>query len=138
MDPLTDDEICQCFELLEKIDGDNATIDNGYGVTLYLSNLDVLKNNVRGRLSGASDSHINAIRQILAAYAPYRFNFTTMTAGSAGSTSGITDDPAAAKDGLRKLLQTYIPEFTEAQARAMSMRATSATGGNAVGVRGRI
>lgn len=136
VNPLTEDEINQCFEILQVINADSAEVHNGFGITLYISNLDVLMNQVRARLTALSDSKVCAIRAILCSYAPYRFNFTTIEGGSAGSTSGISDNPAVARAGLKVILQSYIPDFHIAEAKARNLN-TQSTPSAAVPILGR-
>jgi hypothetical protein len=107
--PLSDAEKLSCFEILEGFWADTATIHNGFGVQLTLTQLDTLKNDISTRLAALDAASVIKVQAIVSEWDNVKFAAMDLQAGTTGGVTGVNLDFAKVQARLRFLLQTYVP-----------------------------
>ena len=112
-------ERASCFEIVSGYwAGATATITNGYGITMELSDLDILTANINTRLNDI-DSDATALAKVQALVAKWDAVATDdidMQAGSIGDVNGVSYSSAKARDRIRDVMHTYLPVIHMVQA----------------------
>lgn len=106
---LSNAEKLSCFEILEGFWADTATIHNGFGVQLTLTQLDTLKNDISTRLSNLDADAVLKVQGIVAEWDGIKFAAMDLQAGTTGGVTGVNLDFAKVQARMRFLLQTYVP-----------------------------
>lgn len=108
--PLSAAEKLSCYEMLEAFWSDTATLHNGMGgVTLTLTQLDTLKDDIETRLDNLDADAVVKVQAIVTRWDRIKFSTVEMDAGETGGVSGIKLSLEKQQARLRKLLNTYVP-----------------------------
>ena len=107
--PLTDAEKLSCFEILEAFWADTATIHNGYGTVLTLSDIDRLKSDITTRLGNLDAASLVKVSALVVEWDALGTAPVLVEAGSSGNTSGVSYNIDQHRANIRKRLHTYVP-----------------------------
>lgn len=112
-DELTSAERASCFECVSGFwAGATATVTNGYGVMLSISDLATLTNDINSRLDAiALDATARAkIKALVVRWDVIAGQFFEFS-GNIGDVSGVTTSSEKMKDAIRAQMETYLHVF---------------------------
>ncbi len=108
---LTPAQRSSCFEMLSAFwNGATATVTNGFGITLSLSDLNVLTTDINTRLDTV-DADVTASAKVIDLVTKWDCVSTVEVEldGSVGDVSGVKYSSSAARERLLKQLHVYVP-----------------------------
>lgn len=130
---LSDAEKLSCFEILEAYWDTTATITNGFGVELTLTQLDTLKNDISARLTALDTASLVKVSALVVEWDACRLDTLRLEQGTTGGVNGVFMDSEKQQARIRKLLHTYVPVMHMVE--AMKVReGPTGSGGISVGV----
>lgn len=88
---------------------DKATIHNGFGVTLTLTEMDRLRDQLDAYLTGVTSAVETKIAALVVAWDAVRLCTGKMEGGSIGDISGMSDSFEDKRANIRGLMQVYVP-----------------------------
>lgn len=88
---------------------DSATIHNGFGVTLTLSQMDTLRDQLDAHLAGVTTAVETKIAALVVAWDAIRLCTGKMESGAIGDLSGMSDSFEDKRAHFRSLMQVYVP-----------------------------
>lgn len=113
---LTDAQKLSVYECLGVTHGagggtneNSATIHNGFGVTLTLSEMDRLRDQLDAHLAGITSAVETKIAALVVAWDAVRLCTGKMEAGTIGDISGMSDSFEDKRANIRGLMQVYVP-----------------------------
>ena len=93
----------------------NATLHNGFGVLLTLSQMDQLRTEVNNLLDNMAIDQETAVKELVVEWDAVRLQTAEVTGGSIGSATSVTYSAAGKRERIRQLMTVYVPIFTIAQ-----------------------
>ena len=123
--PLTESETFQCFQLAGVIwdDFNTASIHDGFGVQLSLTDLSILQSDLRARLVALSDPALVEVRVFIVKWAAVKYSTASMEGGAVGSTTGLKYDPKDKRENVKELFASTLGLMGMAQAQAAKRKA---------------
>ena len=104
------------FEILELTIGpgggtkeDTATIHNGYGISLTLSDMDKLRDAVDAYLAGIDTETQTNIEALCTAWVDVRLCTGSIEGGNMGEIGGVSINFEEKRMRIKTLMQTYVP-----------------------------
>lgn len=134
---LTDPQKATCFEILGITRGpaagtqeDIATLHNGFGVTLTLSQMDTLRDKVNTVLTDLDSTALTKVTAIVADYEAIENHTGELQSGSIGNIQGLSYSFEAKRARLTERLTFYVPVIDMAS--AIKRRDAKTFGGSSV------
>ncbi len=119
---LTVDETLTCFEILSAMWADTGSVQDGYGIQVSLSQLNLLKTEIANRLGplipdpnnpgyylGLDDGSATRVKVLAANWNALGTSPVSIKDGNAGAISGMSYNIEDERDKIRQLLNTYVP-----------------------------
>lgn len=107
-------ERASVFEILRAFwEGSTATVTNGYGLMLTISDLETVTNGINSRLDDieSDDTATEKIRDLVEDWDEIASTQVQLNNSTVGSISGITISSDAIKENIRQRLGTYLQVF---------------------------
>lgn len=106
---LDETDFVYCFQIsgviwdMNGLTTGTATIHDGFGAQLSLTDIGILQANLRARLVALDTVSVTEIQNCIVQWFPLRFNTAEMDQGAVGSTTGLKYDPAKKRDQILKI-----------------------------------
>lgn len=117
---LTAAEIASCFEIANVIwqvgIGTTATVHDGYGIQLTLTDIDTLQTDLLGRLQNLAAIAETNVRALTVSWATVRLSTAKIESGSAGDTGGLNFSFEEKRAQIKQLFNVYVPVLHMADA----------------------
>lgn len=108
---LTDAQKCSVYEILNISQVDTASLHNGFGVSLTLSDMDTLKDEVTTRITALTSAQETKVVALISAWDAIYLNVGKIEGGSVGGVAGTSYSFEEARMRIREALYIYIPIF---------------------------
>lgn len=117
---LDDSEIAYCFEIANVIwqvgIGTTATVHDGFGIQLTLTDIDQLQTDLLTRLQNLAAIAVTNVRALTVDWALIRLNTAKMEGGQTGDTGGLTFSFETKREQIKQLFNVYVPVLHMADA----------------------
>jgi len=113
---LTAAESLSVFEILEAFWDTTASVTDGYGIQLTLTELSELKTGISTRLAALDAASLIKVSALVVEWDAISSATLSMDGGSIGSLQGVKLDFKEMQARIRKRLQTYVPVLHMADA----------------------
>jgi len=122
---LDEDDYLWCFKIAGVIwdASSQASIHDGFGVQLSLTDLNILQSDLRSRLVGFDSATVNHIQGCIIQYAPIETATGEMESGAVGSTTGLNYSPAKKREAIKESFSSLTGCLGMWQARMMKKKA---------------
>ena len=141
---LSEQDYMYCFQIAgviwdNQVNNANATatVHDGFGVQLSLTNINNLQADLRSRLGAFDTIVVTELQNLIVAWYPLRLNTTQMDSGGIGDMSGLKYNPQEKRDQIAKIFAGMTGCMSMAAAllwKQKSMQGEAMAGNGVIGV----